>query len=68
MKWRWLVLSILILGLLLFARFAAEHTALAGSWERVILFLGLIFIIEQTERRIIERLDRLEALIRNKDQ
>ena len=64
MKIRWFVPPILVLGFVLFGRIVSpEHME---TWGTVAMFIAVVFFIEQSERRIIERLDRIEALTRAK--
>jgi hypothetical protein len=69
MKMRWLVLPILVLGFLLFIHFVlSEHISPDESLkgEIFVIFISLMFIQEQSERRVMERLDRIEAQMRPK--
>ena len=62
MKWQSFVLLALLIGFLLLANSLIMHIS-PSEMGNVILLIALIFFIEQSERRIIERLDRIEALI-----
>lgn len=65
MKWRWFVLVTFLVGSLIVA--CLVWAGNVSNWNGVVLLLiAVIFFIEQAERNIIERLDRIEKLIRAK--
>jgi hypothetical protein len=65
MKWKSLVLLIVLIGFLLLANSLIMHLSPSEMGDLIVL-IAVGFYIEQAERRITERLDRIEALIRAK--
>jgi hypothetical protein len=63
MKWKSIVLLILLIGFLLLANSLILHIS-PNELGDLIVLVALGFYIEQSERRLTERLDRIEALIR----
>jgi hypothetical protein len=65
MRWKSTAFLILLIAVLLVANSWFIHIS-TNELGDLILLIALGFYIEQSERRLTERLDRIEALIRDK--